>query len=212
MRVKVCGVTRPVDAELAIDLGASAVGIVAWAQSPRAVSLQQARDVAQAVPPFVPLVGVFVNAPADEVRRWCDEVPLGAVQLHGDEDAALAAGLSRPVIKAVRLAPGTVDAVADAWPGRVMLLVDAGDQVRWGGTGRVADWTLAARLARRRRTILAGGLSAGNVEEAMRSVRPWGLDVASGVEAAPGVKDADRMRAFFDAVGAAMARLQAERG
>lgn len=211
-RVKVCGVTRPADAELAVDLGASAIGVVAWRGSPRVVALDQARDIARALPPFVVLVGVFVNAPADEVRRWCEQVPLAAVQLHGDEGPSLAASLPRPVIKAVRLTPATVDVVAEAWPGEVTLLIDAHDRARRGGTGRVADWALAARLARRRRSILAGGLTAGNVAEAIRSVQPWALDVASGVEASPGIKDAGRMRAFFEAVRVASAGPGTENG
>ena len=211
-RVKVCGVTRPADAEMAVDLGASAIGVVTWRGSPRVVALDQARDIARALPPFVVLVGVFVNAPADEVRRWCEHVPLAAVQLHGDEGPSVAASLPRPVIKAVRLTPTTVDVVAEVWPGEVTLLVDADDRARRGGTGRVADWALAARLARRRRSILAGGLTAGNVAEAIRSVQPWALDVASGVEASPGVKDAGRMRAFFEAVRVASPGPRTENG
>lgn len=210
IRVKVCGVTRPADAELAVELGASAVGVVTWRGSPRAVSPGQAGEIARALPPFVPLVGVFVDALADEIRRWCEHVPLGAVQLHGEEDRALAASLPRPVIKAVRLTPDTVDLVAQAWPAEVTLLVDADDRQQRGGTGRVADWALAARLARQRRTILAGGLTAANVAEAARSVRPWAVDVASGVESSPGIKDVDRMRAFFGAVRVASAGPEAE--
>lgn len=212
IRVKVCGVTRPADAELAVELGASAVGVVSWTGSQRAVSLDQARDIASALPPFAGLVGVFVDAPADEVRRWCEGVPLVAVQLHGDERPSEVMDLPRPVIKAVRLTPETVDEAADEWPERVTLLVDAGDRIRRGGTGQLADWALAARVARRRRTMLAGGLSAGNVSEAVRVVRPWGLDVASGVEASPGIKDPARMRAFFDAVRVAWARFEGETG
>lgn len=210
IRVKVCGVTRPVDAERAAELGACAVGVVSWTRSPRAVSIERAREIARALPPFTGLVGVFVDAPVDLVRRWSEDVPLVAVQLHGHESLSQIAELTRPVIKAVHLARETVDQVGQAWPEPVTLLVDAADPVRRGGTGQTADWTLAARLARRRRVLLAGGLSAGNVEDAVRQVRPWGLDVASGVEVSPGVKDHAKMRAFFAAVRAASSELESD--
>jgi phosphoribosylanthranilate isomerase len=208
IRVKVCGMTRASDAELAAELGASAVGVVGWGESPRAVSISRAQEIARALPPFVGVVGVFVNAPVDQVRRWCDAVPLVAVQLHGDEPLSDLGSFTRPVIKAVFPTVETADGLLDAWPKQVTLLVDAGDPVRRGGTGRLADWSLAARLAQRRRVLLAGGLSAGNVADAIRQVRPWGVDVASGVESSPGVKDPVRLRAFLAAVRA----VGAERG
>ena len=139
----------------------------------------------------------------EDVDAIAAEVGLGAVQLHGDESAAVCAASRRRVIKAVRLSTGsTAEAVDTVWSGATLLL-DAFDPEQRGGTGRQVDWTLASRIARRRRTILSGGLRADNVGEAIRRVAPYGLDVSSGVESRPGIKDAGRMRAFFAAVEAA---------
>ena len=198
--VKICGITRCEDATLAARLGAACVGFVFWPQSPRFVEPAAAADILAVLPPHVAGVGVFVNQAIDEVNAIADRVGLGAVQLHGDEPVAACVGCRRRVIKAVRLSAGSAPDVVDAvWSGATVLL-DAFDPVRKGGTGRSVDWTLAARIARRRRTILSGGLRAENVGEAVRRVVPYGLDVSSGVESRPGVKAPDRMRAFFEAV------------
>jgi phosphoribosylanthranilate isomerase len=148
----------------------------------------------RALPPFVTPVGVFVNQPVEYVNGVASLVRLGAVQLHGDEDAAFIAQVSRPVIKAVT--NGAMGA-AQTWPRDAVLLVDAHDPERRGGTGATADWRAAAALARRRCVLLAGGLTADNVAAAVAQVQPFGIDVSSGVESAPGVKDRDRMEAFF---------------
>ena len=201
--VKICGVTRAADATLAADLGAAWVGFVFWPRSPRFVDPSVAAEILAALPPHVAGVGVFVDQAVEEINAIAARVGLGAVQLHGDEPAAACAGCARRVIKAVRLSPrSTIEAIEAVWP-PATLLVDAFDPVRQGGTGRVVDWTLAARIARRRRTILSGGLRAENVGEALRQVAPYAVDVSSGVEARPGIKDPERMRAFFDAVTAA---------
>ena len=201
--VKICGITRFQDAMLAARLGAACVGFVFWPQSPRFVKPAVAADILAALPPHVAGVGVFVNQPVEEVNAIADRVGLGAVQLHGDEPALACARCTRRVIKAVRLSAGsTPDAVVAVWSGATVLL-DALDPVRMGGTGRQVDWTLAARIARRRRTILSGGLRAETVGEAVRLVAPYGLDVSSGVESQPGIKAPERMAAFFDAVIAA---------
>jgi phosphoribosylanthranilate isomerase len=194
MIVKVCGITRVEDAAAACELGAAAVGFIFWPTSPRFIDPYRARAIVRALPPFVTPVGVFVNQPVEYVNAVASLVWLGAVQLHGDENAALIAQVNRPVIKAV--SNGALDA-ADGWPRDAVLLVDAHDPERRGGTGVTADWRAAAALARRRRLLLAGGLTADNVADAVACVQPFGIDVSSGVESAPGVKDHDRMAAFF---------------
>ncbi len=191
--VKICGITRLADAEAAIAAGASAIGFVFWPDSPRAIDPYRARDIVRRVPPFVTTVGVFVNQPAAQVNAIASLVGLGAVQLHGDEDLQFANSVKRPVLKAV----GLTSHRPMSWPRHVMLLVDAHDPVRRGGTGRAADWTFAASIARERPIVLAGGLTADNVAEAVGRVRPFGIDVSSGVESAPGAKDHDRLAALF---------------
>lgn len=197
MIVKICGITRPEDAEAAVARGASALGFVFWPGSPRYIDPYRAREIIARVPPFVTTVGVFVNQPEGEVNDVVSVARLGAVQLHGQEGPAYAAGMGRPVIKAVsRLGPGMVD----IWPDHVTLLVDADDPVRHGGTGRRADWAAAALLSRRRRVVLAGGLDPSNVLAAVAEVRPFGIDVSSGVESRPGIKDPLKMTALFEAL------------
>ena len=196
MLVKICGITLAEDAEAAVKAGAAAIGFVFWPGTPRFIDPYRARVIAATLPPFVTTVGVFVNQPIEYVTGVASLVRLGAVQLHGDETIEYAAALSRPVVKA--LSPG--DGQAAAWPARTMLLLDVHDPVRRGGTGRTIDWTAAARVAAERRVLLAGGLTPENVAEAVLRVRPFGIDVSSGVERAPGVKDHQRLRAFFEAV------------
>ncbi|HEY7288383.1 MAG TPA: phosphoribosylanthranilate isomerase [Vicinamibacterales bacterium] len=197
MIVKICGITRLEDAEAAVAAGANAVGFVFWRKSPRFVDPYNARGIVTALPPFVLPVGLFVDQPIAEVTGVASLVRLGAVQLHGDEPPDYADAVGRPVIKA--LLPTDVDAI-DRWPDRVLVLLDAIDPASRGGTGRTIDWDAAARAARRRRVLLAGGLTPENVAEAASRVRPFGVDVSSGVERAPGIKDPARMRAFFEAV------------
>ncbi|HEX7780182.1 MAG TPA: phosphoribosylanthranilate isomerase [Vicinamibacterales bacterium] len=199
-RVKVCGITRVEDASEAVRLGAAALGFVFWPASPRAISVQAAREVTSAVPPLVARVGVFVDASADDVARIADEVGLDAVQLHGDERIDGYARVKSRLIKAVTLNSDDDVFGAAALPAHVTTLVDATDRLRRGGTGQLADWSHAAALASRRPIILAGGLTAGNVAGAIKQVRPWALDVSSGVESAPGIKSRERLEAFFAAV------------
>lgn len=207
VRVKVCGITRIDDARIAVGLGASAIGLVLWASSPRAVSPDAARDIVAALPGHVVPVGVFVNESPARVDEIAREVGLGAVQLHGDEHVEDYLGLSRPVIRAVSPADDNEEAWVTRLPDDVVVLVDAHDPSRRGGTGRRADWERAARLAARRPIFLAGGLSADNVGEAIARVRPYGVDVSSGVEREPGIKDAAKLQAFFEAVTRAEAGL-----
>ena len=196
MLVKICGITSLEDAEAAVDAGAGAIGFIFWPNSPRFVDPHRARKIAAALPPFIPPVGVFVTQTLDYVNGVASLVRLGAVQLHGDETAEFAAAVSHPVIKAI--AAGRDE--ADVWPARVRLLLDVHDPVARGGTGRTIDWAAAADIAARRPVLLAGGLTPDNVADAVARVRPFGIDVSSGVERAPGIKDHRRLRALFEAV------------
>lgn len=202
-RIKICGVTRPEDAQTVAALGADAVGFVLWSASPRAVTHAVAAAIARALPPFVSRVGVFVDAAPADVSATVGEVGLDAVQLHGDESVERFAACGARVLKAVVLESEEDVARAVALPGEVTPLVDARDPVLRGGTGQVANWRWASALARQREIVLAGGLSADNVEQALRLVRPAGIDVSSGVESAPGVKDVRKLMALFEAVRAA---------
>ena len=198
MFVKICGITRAEDAKLAVELGASALGFVFWPGSTRYVDPERAREIVRQLPPFVSAVGVFVDQPLEDVKAVAELVGLSAVQLHGHEHPDDAARLGLRVIKSV--AGEELAAAADRWPDSVMLLVDASDACRPGGTGRLADWTSASKLAARRPIALAGGIRADNVEAAIRTVRPAAIDISSGVESAPGVKDPVKLRALFAAI------------
>ena len=199
MFVKVCGITRPQDAELAVGLGANALGFVFWRNSPRCVDRNMAKSIVATVPDNVKKVGVFVDQPAAEIARIMDDVGLDMAQLHGNETAEFCRGVGRAVIKAIGLHEGAIVNVAE-FDRDVLLLVDAHDAARRGGTGRTVNWDTARDIAATRPTILAGGLNAANVKLAIRSVRPYGIDVSSGVESSPGVKDPTRLRSFFEAL------------
>jgi phosphoribosylanthranilate isomerase len=202
-RIKMCGFTRADDARAAVEAGADAIGLVFWPGSPRAVNAVQARAIVEVLPPFVTVVGVFVNWSATDIDRVCREAGLGAVQLHGDESEAVALDVGRPVIRSVPVGPGFEPERLRAWRPGIVPLLDAADPERRGGTGTRVDWTLAAAAARVRPIILAGGLSPENVADAIRGVRPAAVDVSSRIEDRPGVKNVSRMRAFVAAVRAA---------
>ena len=193
--IKICGVTRLEDARHAVEHGATALGFVFWPASPRAIGVDQARDIIAALPASVTAVGVFVNTPAGEIEWIAGRTGIGAVQLHGDEEPAEFASLRRLLLRSVTL--DEVAGTAQAWPADTTLLLDASDRVRRGGTGTRIDWPRAAAAARRHRLMLAGGLTPANVEEAIRTVRPLGVDVSSGVEASPGVKDVEKVSLFL---------------
>jgi len=199
MFVKICGITRLEDAEAAVAAGADALGFVFWPNSPRYVAPENARDIVSTLPTTVTAIGVFVDQPAAEVNDIAARVGLGAVQLHGDEDEAYVASMSRPVVKAVTVEPDAVP-IIDGWPSNVTVLLDVHDPIQKGGTGRAIDWSVAAELAGRRDVVLAGGLTPDNVAEALARVRPYGIDVSSGVESEPGIKDHGRLKALFEAV------------
>jgi phosphoribosylanthranilate isomerase len=205
-RVKICGITRLDDARAAVDAGADALGFVFWPDSPRCVSMAAATAIVRMLPPTMTPVGVFVNQPLDEIARVAATVGLQAVQLHGDEPAEQCASLPYPCLKAVAVSADTDAARVAAWPAFVLPLLDVHDPVRRGGTGRTVDWTVAARLARLRPVMLAGGLRPENVEDAIAQVAPYGVDVSSGVEERPGIKDPRLIRALAEAVARADAR------
>ena len=199
--VKVCGITRVEDALAALVAGATTLGFVFWPKSPRAVTPDQAAAIIAVLPYGTGAVGVFVNQPADQINGTVRRAGLTGIQLHGDETPAILPQLHRPVLKAVSLA--AVDAAVTDWPESVLLLVDAHDPERRGGTGNRVDWEAAAAVAKRRRLVLAGGLRPENVREAIATVRPFGVDVSSGVEDAPGVKSVTKLTSFCEAVRAA---------
>ena len=199
IRVKICGVTRPGDAVLAAELGASAIGLVFWPGSPRCVDAAQARAIVAALPPFVSAVGVFVNQVAESAQIARD-VGLSAVQFHGDEPSAAYRDFSIRVIKAVTVLDASAREAAAVVPASATVLLDAHDRVKRGGTGRQIDWSIASMIARERPVILSGGLSADNVAAAIAAVQPYAIDVSSGVESAPGRKDPAKLRALFAAL------------
>jgi phosphoribosylanthranilate isomerase len=205
-RVKVCGIRRLEDACLAAELGAEALGFVFWPESPRFIDPYRALPIVAALPPFVATVGVFVDQPVDFVQGVARLLNLSAVQLHGQEPPS-AYPRRRRVIKAVPVTDAFDPAVAfESLPAAATVLLDAHDPIRRGGTGRVIDWSRAAAAARLRPIILSGGLNAGNIAAAIAAVEPYAVDVSSGVESAPGVKDPTRLRAFFAALDAARAQ------
>lgn len=200
-RIKICGITTPDDARAAAAAGADAIGLVFHAASPRAVSMTQAAAIVRAIPPFVTTVGLFVNPDAGTVREVLQSVPLDCLQFHGDEPAALCAAFGRPWIKAIRVRDRhSLDATVLAEYREAQgLLLDTHDPKVAGGSGKAFDWALVpAAIAQP--LVLAGGLHAGNVQEAIRRVRPWGVDVSSGVESAPGRKDHALIQSFIQAV------------
>ena len=200
VRVKICGIRRTEDALFAAELGAWAVGFVFWPGSPRFIDPYRARRISTALPPWVVPVGVFVDQPAEYVSAVASLVRLGVVQLHGSETPEMVERMPQRVIKSVAVTSDFDESSVDRIPARAGVLLDAHDPERHGGTGTTVDWSRAAAAARRRRVLLAGGLRPENVRTAIDTVRPFGIDVSSGVESAPGVKDPDRLRALFAAL------------
>jgi phosphoribosylanthranilate isomerase len=194
--LKVCGITRLTDALHAVNHGATALGFVFWPRSPRFVAPDAAASIVAELPSTVVAVGVFVNESIDGICSVAGQVRLGAVQLHGDEPPAYADALAWPVLRSVTL--DSARSTADAWRPETMLLLDTADPERRGGTGKPVDWEEAAALARERQIILAGGLTPDNVSDAIRTVQPHGVDVSSGVEESPGVKDFDKVARFLE--------------
>lgn len=202
MRIKICGLTRAEDAQAAIDAGADALGLVFYPPSPRHVELARAARLALLAPPFVSVVGLFVNAEPSRVRETLEAVPLHLLQFHGDEDDAYCRQFNRPYIKAARVKPG-FDLLQYAldFPAAQAILADAFAET-YGGGGKPFDWRLIPS-ERPKPLVLSGGLDAANVGEAIARVRPAAVDVSSGVETARGIKDAAKIRAFIAAARAA---------
>ena len=198
-RIKICGITRVADALAAAHNGADALGLVFYEKSPRHVSVLQAKQLV-VIPPFVTVVGLFVNPSADEVRDVLREVPLDVLQFHGEEEPEFCAQFGRPYLKAVRVKNG-VDLVqcATRYQGAQALLLDAYIEGTHGGTGASFDWALIPRNLPLP-VVLSGGLHAGNVAQAISVVRPYAVDVSSGVEASKGIKDVAKIAAFIDEV------------
>jgi phosphoribosylanthranilate isomerase len=207
-RIKICGVSRPEDVDAAVDAGADAVGFVFHPGSPRRVSVDAARVLAAALPPYVTPVGLFVNAEPATIAEVVAAIPALVLQFHGDETPEACAAAGRPYLRAARMAPGfdLLD-FARRFSEAQGLLLDAHVEA-FGGSGKVFDWSLVPRAVPHR-LVLSGGLHAGNVGSGIRELRPWAVDVSSGVESARGVKDAAAIHAFCDAVREADLRIEA---
>ena len=207
-KVKICGLTRPADADLAVASGAWAIGMIFFDESPRRVEVETAAEIATAHRRRCEVVGVFVNAPLDDVLATLGSVPLTMLQLHGDEGPSYCAEAARrsglKVMKAVRAKDVHAVKALSAYKTDLHML-DAYVPGTYGGTGERFDWELAAAHPGRPPLVLSGGLTPDNVAHAMSVANPYAVDVASGVEAAPGVKDPDQLRRFFAAVEQAAA-------
>ncbi|MCE2998751.1 MAG: phosphoribosylanthranilate isomerase [Betaproteobacteria bacterium] len=199
-RIKICGITRLEDGLAAARLGADAIGLVFYEPSPRAVTPEQARAIADVLPPFVTTVGLFVNAEAARVREVLAAVPLQMLQFHGDESPKFCSGFDRPFLKALRVRAGVdlLQCVKD-FKCASGLLLDAWVEGMRGGTGATFDWSLVPRQLPLP-VVLSGGLDPSNIQSAVRAVQPWAVDVSSGVESAKGIKDAAKIEAFINGV------------
>ncbi len=199
-RVKICGITRVEDAVSAVDAGADAIGLVFYAQSPRCVSVEQAQKIVAVIPPFVSVVGLFVNASKFEIETVLSKVQLDILQYHGDESPDECEQINLPYYKAIRVKVDTnllqYEAEFNSAKG---LLLDAHSESAFGGTGLTFDWDLIPKELTKP-VILAGGLTAQNVGQAILKVRPYAVDVSGGVESAKGIKDAAKIVAFMRGV------------
>ena len=196
IRVKICGITRQEDALHAVRCGADALGFVFYSQSPRCLDPQRAKSIIAALPPFITTVGLFVNEAPTRIREIASLCGLDVIQLHGDEVPQQCEMDGYRVVKALRVRDEQSLSAADEYSVAALLL-DAWAPDQYGGTGRTFNWQLASRLARRRVVVLAGGLTPENVAAAVDEVRPYGVDVSSGVESSPGCKDPAKMAAFI---------------
>ncbi len=207
MKVKICGITNISDAQAAIEAGADLLGFNFYTQSSRYIAPEKAREIAvhlrRSGEQRPLLVGVFVNSPLEEVRSILEIAQIDLAQLHGDEPVNVLEQLNGRGFKALRPTSETEAEIDAEWfaphgPNAPVLLIDAYRKDQYGGTGHTADWSIATKLAQQYPILLAGGLTPDNVAEAIRQVRPWGVDVASGVECAPGKKDVEKMRLFVE--------------
>jgi len=202
VRVKICGITSAADAQAAIDAGANLLGFNFYSRSPRHIAEDQAAEIRARLPKRVKAVGIFVNRLPADVITLRSSVGLDAVQLHGDEPPEMVAEIAPivQVIKAFRVEPEFPLTTLDEYSQAFAFLFDAAHTGQYGGTGRATDWDVARRASLKHRIILAGGLKVENVAAAVRIVRPYGVDVASGVESSPGKKDHGRLREFIEEV------------
>jgi phosphoribosylanthranilate isomerase len=195
-KVKICGITTVADGLMAAEAGADALGFVFYEKSPRHLQPDEAAEIIKNLPPFVQVVGLFVNSPIDYVNAVADRCRLDMVQLHGDEQPEYCSGVNRRIIKAFRIKDAA--SLAPLKQFRVAgHLLDAYSQKAYGGTGTTFDWGTAAEAAKTNRIILAGGLDPDNVAEAIRRVCPYAVDVSSGVEISPGIKDREKVTEFI---------------
>jgi len=199
-RVKICGITTPEDALAAANAGADALGINFYPESPRVVDIAQAIEITAAIPPFVSIVALFVNASRGRIERILEQVPVDVLQFHGDESALECASYHRPWLKALRVRPELdLPAACEDYRQARGILLDTWQKGVPGGTGKTFDWELARRQLALP-VVLAGGLHADNVADAIRAVRPLAVDVSGGVESSPGIKDHEKIRQFVAAV------------
>ena len=207
-RIKICGLTREQDVDAAIECGADAVGFVFYPKSPRCLTLERARVLAARLPAFVTPVGLFVNAEAQEIAAACEALPSMLLQFHGDETPEFCRAIGRPYMRAARMVPG-LDLLDFGlrFSGACALLLDAHVE-GYGGGGKVFDWSLIPPNVSTP-VVLSGGLNPANVTDGILQLRPWAVDVSSGVESAKGIKDADAIRRFCEAVREADARIAA---
>lgn len=202
-RIKICGITRPEDAQAAVASGADAIGLVFYAKSSRAVSVEQALRITSVIPPFVTVVALFVDEPAQDIVRILKRVPVDLIQFHGEESAEFCQQFGRPWIKALRVKPGLdIAAACHTYRAARGVLLDSWAEGVPGGTGKTFDWQLAPRDLSLP-VILAGGLNEDNVGAAIARLQPAAVDVSGGIEASPGVKSAGKIRRFTAAVQAA---------
>ena len=197
VKVKVCGMTSLKDALVAVEGGADAVGFIFYKKSPRSVTMKTVREIVLELPPFVDTVGVFVDETAEQVNKIADYCNLDIIQLHGDESPTFCKKIRRKVIKAFRIKD--MQSVKKLSSFQVSgFLLDTFSENLHGGTGKVFDWNLALPAKKFGPVIMAGGLTPNNVQQAVRQIRPYGVDVCSGVESEPGIKDHKKVRAFLN--------------
>jgi len=196
IKVKICGMTQLKDALFAVEQGVDAVGFIFYKKSPRAVTMKTVREIITKLPPLVDTVGVFVNESAERLNKIADYCGLDLVQLHGEESPAFCRKIHRRVIKAFRVKDLQSIKQLEKFPVSGFLLDTFSDDLH-GGTGKTFDWNLALPVKKMGPVILAGGLTPRNILQAVRQVRPYGVDVCSGVEKSPGIKDLEKVRAFL---------------
>ena len=200
VRIKICGITRYEDARVSLNLGADALGFIFYPGSPRYIKPSDAARIIKKLPPFISKVGVFVNEETGSVKRTAEISGIDTVQLHGDESPEYCASMKCPVIKAFAVQPATDISIMSQYEANGLLL-DTWDSCRKGGTGMTFDWSVAARAcAQYPNIILAGGLGPSNIAEALEAVRPYAVDVNSGVEISPGIKNPYKIKDVIEAV------------